>query len=556
MTDLDGLSREALLDEISRLKRRNAELEQSESARQSAENALRGREALLRAILGNLPFDFWARDNEGRVIMQSGVSLANWGDLRDQPFAARDIPAETLAIWAKNNARVMAGETLREDQTLTLRNGAAATFHSILAPIRQDGEPLGILGVNIDLRERIAAENALRKSEGRFRALFEASPISLWVEDLSLAGARFDALRARGVTDFRAFFDEHPGELAHCLELTRIVDVNQSTLRLFGARSKEELLSSLDRIVPESEYPRIKEEYLALAQGAGTYSGEIVNVTLSGERKQLAVQFCVAPGYEKSLELVIVSLMDLTERERAQAALMENERRFRSLFDMVGSVAVQGYDKNRRVIYWNAASEKLYGYAAEEAMGGLLEELIIPPAFRAQVIEDVRRWVEKGVPIPAGELSLMRKDGGLVPVLSSHVMQMNASGEPEMFCLDIDLTELKRYERDLIRAKNQAEAANVAKSEFLATMSHEVRTPLNGVMGMLQLLKTTELDDEQREYVDISLGSSRTLLRLLSDILDISRIEAGGIAFEEAPFCPEEAARTVAAALYNEARQK
>lgn len=110
------------------------------------------------------------------------------------------------------------------------------------------------------------------------------------------------------------------------------------------------------------------------------------------------------------------------------------------------SVAVQGYGPDGTTHYWNSASERLYGYSAEEAIGRNLLELIIPPDMRQDVQSAVRQMFETGCPIPAGEISLMCKDGSKVDVFSSHAYVHVPGQLPEMFCLDIDLIERKRLE--------------------------------------------------------------------------------------------------------------
>ncbi len=212
------------------------------------------------------------------------------------------------------------------------------------------------------------------------------------------------------------------------------------------------------------------------------------------------------------------------------------EKQFRKLIDHVEMVSVQGYDKDRKVVFWNTASENLYGYSREEALGKKLEDLIIPEYMRKDVIAHITNWHKNGIRIPAGELELLRKDGTVVPVYSAHVMQENHDGSKYMYCIDVDLTEIKKAHTQLIRAKEVAESANRAKSEFLANMSHEIRTPLNGILGMLQLLKMTSQDHEQQEYIDLAVMGAKRLANLLSDILDLSRVEAGKLIMEFTPF--------------------
>ncbi len=261
------------------------------------------------------------------------------------------------------------------------------------------------------------------------------------------------------------------------------------------------------------------------------------------------------------------------EQQRVESALRDSEVRFRTLFENTPGVAVQGYDAARRVIFWNRASEKLYGYAIDEALGRQLEDLIIPDAMRQAVIDDVNGWVAGGAAIPSGELVLRHKDGSPVAVFSSHVMQQGPDG-PEMYCIDIDLAEQKRTEarlkrhrrhleelvmartRDLVEAKAAAEAASRAKSLFLANMSHELRTPMNGVMGLIGLAKGRMHDAQGRDLLDKARRSAERLLGVLNDILDISKIEAGSMVLENVPLQLGASVDGVVGVLGHEAARK
>ncbi|MBB5018778.1 diguanylate cyclase (GGDEF)-like protein/PAS domain S-box-containing protein [Chitinivorax tropicus] len=123
---------------------------------------------------------------------------------------------------------------------------------------------------------------------------------------------------------------------------------------------------------------------------------------------------------------------------------------WQQLFDAMDKISVQGYDRHRRVVYWNAASEHLYGYSRSEALGRQLEDLIIPPAMREQVIAAVANWFDHKIPIPTGELTLTSKYGQAVHVLSSHLIPPALhDGEIIMYCVDIDLSERVKTEVQL-----------------------------------------------------------------------------------------------------------
>ncbi|MBD2188836.1 ATP-binding protein [Pseudanabaena mucicola] len=146
------------------------------------------------------------------------------------------------------------------------------------------------------------------------------------------------------------------------------------------------------------------------------------------------------------------------DRQTEDAKFWASEQRSQKLFDALPKISVQGYNRDRQVIYWNKASEKIYGYTAYEAIGQNLENLIIPPAMRQDVVNLIEVWVNGGEPIPACELTLMAKDRSSVYVYSSHVLLNNSRNEPELYCIDIDLSEHRQTESALKQSEAQSRA--------------------------------------------------------------------------------------------------
>ena len=195
-------------------------------------------------------------------------------------------------------------------------------------------------------------------------------------------------------------------------------------------------------------------------------------------------------------------------REGGSTSDVENV--FRSLLEDIPNIAVQGYDQSRTVIFWNRASEILYGYSRGEALGRKLEDLIIPPHMREWVIGAVRNWVDNGVEIPAGELTLLKKDGALTPVYSSHVMLTNRDNEKEMYCIDVDLSVNRRMQEE--KRWLQEQIQNTQKLESLGILAggiaHDFNNLLMGVMGNADLALSMLPKDSPASELIKNIGTS------------------------------------------------
>ncbi|OYU45656.1 MAG: histidine kinase [Burkholderiales bacterium PBB4] len=172
-----------------------------------------------------------------------------------------------------------------------------------------------------DITPDTMARLQLERSEQHARNLFNLSPVSLWVEDFSGVKRLMDEVRHSGIRDFRVFMSVHSDFVTRCMEQIRVLDVNQHTLDMFGATSRQDLLGQLDQVFRGEMQVSFADQLLDLWNGKIVQIREVVNYALSGELINIHMQFAVMPGHEADWDMVLVSLVDITARKKAEAYL-------------------------------------------------------------------------------------------------------------------------------------------------------------------------------------------------------------------------------------------
>ena len=235
--------------------------------------------------------------------------------------------------------------------------------------------------------------------------------------------------------------------------------------------------------------------------------------------------------------LICLLLAYISRLRRARVRLRESEERLQMSLEAT-SDGLWDWSLDADKVYFSPGYYTMLGYEVNafppsyESWYGLLH-----PDDRDEAVNQVSAHMQSGEEFRI-EFRLRNNDGGWTWIMArGKTIAWTRAGRPKrMVGTHADVTDRKRFEDRLVRAKETAEAANRVKDEFIANISHEVRTPLNGVMGMLQLLQTSGLNEDQRDFVDTALQSSRNLLRVLNDLLDFSKIQAGKLDIREAPF--------------------
>lgn len=207
-----------------------------------------------------------------------------------------------------------------------------------------------------------------------YHKLYNESPVSIWVEDFSGVYSYIRNLNAQGIKDLRAYFSTYPDKIVECLQELKVVDVNNTTLRLYKARSKEELLSSLHIVFQPEAIPVLLESILALGEGKRYFESQGVNYDLEGNKIVIRTTWSIPGDDEKDYANVIVAIQDMTRLDHIRKELEERETLFRCVFEQA-SEGMLLVDSSGRIILVNAAMEALTEMSTVEFIGHYVWEI-------------------------------------------------------------------------------------------------------------------------------------------------------------------------------------
>ena len=243
------------------------------------------------------------------------------------------------------------------------------------------------------------------------------------------------------------------------------------------------------------------------------------------------------------LLLVAVALLTwilLRRKMRYQREIARSEERFRAILDNSTDI-VSILNRDRRVVYTNQTLPRVLGYDA--GFFSVMPWELVHPADRDPLAAAFDKVYEEPSAVVNVTFRIRHKNGSWRWQDCTFTNLLHMPGINGMVSHARDVTGQREFEEKLAEAKRHAEAASLAKSDFLATMSHEIRTPMNGILGMCNLLESTPLNDSQREFASTIRGSAQSLLIIVNDVLDLSRIEAGKMVLAQEPFSLHKACR-------------
>ncbi|PLX94588.1 MAG: hypothetical protein C0621_05265 [Desulfuromonas sp.] len=358
--------------------------------------------------------------------------------------------------------------------------------------------------------------------------------ISLLIMRLLVVNRRLES--AKKETDevqeeLRTIYDMVPDALyVFDFETRRVRECNASACRALHLKRDAVLDMDIDEIIPgvgaivgsrsevETDELWTTESFVGMHHSRSASGSFPVEVRLAATHIEQAVN-------------IVATARDIRERQEAEEALRQSEETLKRLIDLAAE-AIFVSDERGRIVEVNRQACEMLGYAREELLAMMIGDV--------DVSHDSATLLRQFQKMILGQATIMTsthrcKNGDLLPV----EVACSPVGTPQgviYLALSRDMSRHVNYEKALLQARRTAEIANQAKSDFLANMSHEIRTPMNGIVGMVQLLRFTNLTPEQQEYLMIIEQSGETLIELISDILDLSKIEAGKVELNSNPF--------------------
>ena len=246
---------------------------------------------------------------------------------------------------------------------------------------------------------------------------------------------------------------------------------------------------------------------------------------------------------------------DITARKHAEDELRRSEEYYRSLVESSADLTVVS-NQEGNILFAAGEGRKDFGYEISDFIGQRAMDFIHPDKHEEQARRD--RGMLRAAPtvIGRGEAPIRCKDGAWLDCELIGRSAIAPDGKPILVSTVRNISERKRAELEIARSRDQALAASRAKSEFLSSMSHEIRTPMNAILGMADLMWESELNGEQRRYLDTVINNGNALLELINSILDLAKVESGRLSLEALDFDLRELIEKVADTLAVRADEK
>ncbi|SHO53679.1 PAS domain S-box protein [Desulfopila aestuarii] len=454
-----------------------------------AVQALAEKDALLSAIVRNLPFDFWVRDVDQKIILQNDKSIELWGDLLSNPNNDWAFDPSTIETWKSNNKRALNGENISEECELVNINGEKRFYHNIIVPIWDRDRKLGILGINIDITDRKHAEQSLHDSEQRFFHAFQYAPIGM-------ALASPDG---------------------------KYIKVNRAFCHLTGY-SKQELLAKRfqDITHPEDLKTDLAEVQKMLSGEISTFQLEKRYIHKDGHPIWILLSVSSILNEDGTVKHFVAQVLDISSRKQTEDELRKGELLMKKIFDML-PIGLWFLDKEGNVRHQNAMGWEIW--ASEPGVPFLgprkIQAWRLPSLER--IDEEDRASVKafrKGITTVDELIEIESLDGKRKTVLNYATPIFDDEGKVDgAIVVNLDISDRRKLEEQLLQAQKMESVGRLAGG-----VAHDFNNMLSVILGNIELaMSTLSADAPVQARLNIVKDAAKRSANLTQQLLAFAR---------------------------------
>ncbi|UFH34729.1 PAS domain S-box protein [Flavobacterium acetivorans] len=379
-----------------------------------------------------------------------------------------------------------------------------------------------------DITLRKENEDLIQKSELRFKSLFNNSPVALWEQDYSAVKKHLESLNLINENPEKVslYLKTNPDLLFKCFSLVKVIDVNKQCLIQYAPRTKEEILNNSNIIFEKESIPSFTKHLIAICKGQNYLKMDAHIKNPKGEIRDINLIYSVVQGYEETLERVIISTEDITDRKKDEKLILNSQQKIESLINTIDGIV---WECDIQTLHFNFISKKV-----EHILGYTAEEWLASPTFwQDHIYADDRKAVLKYCSEKVSEnldhdfeYRMVAKNGTIVWLrdIVSIVYENNQAAS--MRGIMIDISKTKEIEKDLNNSFHLVNEQNKRLLNFSHIVSHNLRSHTSNISSIINLIETSESEQETKEMVQLLKSVSNLLnetITNLNEIVDIRK---------------------------------
>ncbi|MFV8334238.1 PAS domain S-box protein [Flavobacterium sp. GSP14] len=450
-------------------------------------------------------------------------------EMKDKNFQSITHP-DDLGIDLLSLKKLVSGE-IKEynlEKRYFTKSGTIIWVNLSVSALFKKGEKLtSLISIVEDITSKKEAEHLIKKSETRFKSLFDDSPIPMWETDFSKVKKHLEKLNLinKNIDNVSHYLKTHPEVVFECFHLVKLIDANTMCMNLHKVKHKEELINAALSQIPENSIAEgFIKQIIAITQGENQLVMDSKMKNTDGEYRDVNVRWNVIRGYEKSLQRIIISTEDITDRKSSENIILKSQQRIESLINTIDGIVWECDAKTFSFNFISKKVEKILGYSAEEWVQN-------ETFWLDHIHPDDKKWTIEYCTLKVNEKSnhdfeyrMIAKNGkvvwlrDIVNVISENGQAISLRG------IMIDVTATKESEKKLNDSFNLVTEQNKRLLNFSYIVSHNLRSHTSNIASIMGLLESSESEEEKNEMIQLLKSVSNSLSETMIHLNEVITI--------------------------------